>query len=263
MASLDLKRILAGWEYESNQITVRKIIGDDGSNKIQMRLDLGLLQMEVSGRPDGKRPSNFESWLHFWENERTRYMERNGTDLGFEIPPDACQALREEAVQYYHRYLAEFVLEDFEGVARDTARNLRVLDLCGEYARDEMDRGLLEQYRTYLIMMNTRAQAHIALRKGAFKTALARVKSGLRAIHDLFVDAEQEEAYEKAMEVMILQSLRDEISARLPSDPMEKLEVELQKALDEERYEDAVVLRDRMEVLRAQRGAPSPRRRTK
>ncbi len=263
MASLDLRRILAGWEYESNQITVRKIIGDDGVNKIQMRLDLGLLQMEVSGRPDGKRPRNFESWLHYWEHERTRYMERNGTDLGFEIAPDACQALREEAVQYYHRYLAEFVLEDFEGVARDTARNLRVLDLCTEYARDEADRAVLEQYRTYLVMMHTRAQAHIALRKGAFKTALARVKAGLRAIYELFVEAEQQDSFEKATEVLILQSLRDEIAARLPADPMEKLEVELQKAVEEERFEDAVVLRDRLEALRARRGAPSPRHRAK
>ena len=53
MASHDLRRILAGWDYEPHQITVRKIAGDDGAIKIQMRLPLGVLQMEVSGRPDG------------------------------------------------------------------------------------------------------------------------------------------------------------------------------------------------------------------
>lgn len=260
MASLDLRRILAGWEYEPNQITVRKIVGDDGTNKIQMRLDLGMLQMEVSGRPDGKRPNNCESLLHYFEQQRAKYQDKNGTDLGFELSPDACQALREETVQYYHRYLAEFVLEEFESVARDTARNIRVLDLCRQYAQSEGDRGLLEQYRPYLIMMHTRAQAHLALRRGAFKTALARVKAGLRSIHEIMVEADQEEAFEKTMEVVILQSLREEISARLPADPLEKLESELQKAIQEERYEDAVVLRDRVDQMRAQRSAPPTRR---
>src|SRR5262245_18875727 len=175
MASHDLRRILAGWDYEPNQITVRKITGDDGAIKIQMRLDLGLLQMEVAGRPDGQRPHGFESCLHYHEHQLEDHIEKNGTELGFELSPEECQALREEAVQYYHRYLAEFVLEDFQGVERDTSRNLRVLDLCSAYSQEESDREVLEQYRPYLIMMNTRAQVHLALRKGSFKTALARV----------------------------------------------------------------------------------------
>ncbi len=118
MASLDLRRILAGWEYEPNQITVRKVTGDDGSIKIQMRLDLGILQMEVSGRPDGQRPHGFESLLAYHENRLQKHVDKNGTELGIELTPDECQGLREEAVQYYHRYLAEFVLEDFAGVQR-------------------------------------------------------------------------------------------------------------------------------------------------
>jgi hypothetical protein len=110
-------------------------------------------------------------------------------------------------------------------------------------------------------MMNTRAQAHTALRKGAFKTALARVKAGLAMIRELFEDADQPEAFERATEVLILQALRDEIAARLPADPLEKLENELQKAIEEERYEEASVLRDRMASLRAQRAASPARKR--
>jgi hypothetical protein len=263
MASLDLRRLLVGWDYEPNQITVRKIVGDDGTGKIQMRLDLGILQMEVSGRPDGKRPFNFESCLHYYQNQRDKHIERNGTDLGFDLDAEACQALREEAVQYYHRYLAEFVLEDFEAVARDTARNLQVLDLCRSHAREETDRGILEHYRPYLLMMNSRAQAHLALRRGAFKTALARVKAGLRMIEEIMIAAGQEDDIEKSTEMAILAALRDEIAARLPVDPLEQLELELQKAIQEERYEDAMVLRDRMEVMRAQRSLPTPRKRRK
>ncbi len=262
MASLDLHRILAGWDHEPNQITIRKIAGDDGKVKIQMRLDLGVLQMEVTGRPDGRRPNDCESVLAYEEGQLKRHVERNGTVLGFELTPEQCTALRDEAVQYYHRYLAEFVLEDFEGVERDTARNIRVQDFCRDYAREESDRVMLEQHRPYLVMMNTRAKAHQALRRGAFKTALARVNAGLSSIHKNMVESEQEEAFEESTEVGILKSLAREIAARLPEDPIQKLEEQLQHAIDEERYEDAAVLRDRLEGMRTRRsGAPVRKRR--
>lgn len=262
MASQDLRRIVAGWDYESNQIAVRKITGDDGILKIQMRVDLGVLQMEIGGRPDGMRPHGFESLLAYHEHLLAKHQEKNGTELGFELLPDECNILREEAVQYYHRYLAEFVLEDFEGVERDSARNLRVLDLCRKHAREESDRFILEQHRPYLIMMHTRAQAHIALRKGAFKTAMARVNAGLKAINECTAEANQEEEFTESVEASILQSLAREIAARLPEDPRQKLEAELQRAVDEERYEDASVLRDRITALR-DHGCPSPSRKRK
>lgn len=260
MASLDLRRILAGWDYEASQITVRRITGDDGTPKIQMRLDLGLLQMEVSGRPDGTRPHGCESLLAHHEKRLAKHIEKNGTELGFELTPAECQALREESLQYYHRYLAEFVLEDFEGVERDTARNIRVADMCRDHGREESDRLALEQYRPYLIMMHTRAQVHLALRRGAFKTALARVTAGLTQIRELLLAVGEEEAFEELTEVQILSALRNEIAARMPADPLKRLENELSKAVAEERYEDAAVLRNRMEALR-NRPAPAPVRR--
>jgi len=267
MASHDLRRILAGWDYEAHQITVRKIAGDDGAVKIQMRLPLGVLQMEVTGRPDGSRPHGFESLLEHHEARLNEYQRRNGTDLGFEVSPDDSQALRDESVMYYHRYLAEFVLEEFDTVERDTARNIRVLDLCRRYAREEADRLVLEQYRPYLVMMNTRAQAHSALRSGSLKTALARVNAGLTTIQNIYAENADgdEEAVEESTEASILESLRDEIIARLPADPVEKLERDLEKALREERYEDAAHLRDQMSEVQARRreAAPNNKRRKK
>ena len=53
---------------EPGVINVRKIHGVDGLPKFQMRLDLGLLQMEMSGRPDGVRPHGYESLLDYFEN---------------------------------------------------------------------------------------------------------------------------------------------------------------------------------------------------
>ncbi len=37
--------------------------GDDGRDVIQMRVDLGILQMETNGRPDGNQPGGFATFL--------------------------------------------------------------------------------------------------------------------------------------------------------------------------------------------------------
>src|SRR5205814_4975864 len=112
-------------------------------------------------------------------NKLNDHTRRNGTELGFQIASSDCQSLREEAVMYYHRYLSLFVLEEFTGVVRDTDRNLRVLDLCGKYAADEQDRLVLEQYRPYIMMMNTRAKASLLFKDKKYAQALETVHEGL------------------------------------------------------------------------------------
>jgi hypothetical protein len=63
LPSRDITPVLKGWDYEPGTINVRKVVGNDGIPKLQMRLDLGLFQMEMTGRPDGVRPHGHESLL--------------------------------------------------------------------------------------------------------------------------------------------------------------------------------------------------------
>lgn len=253
----DIRRVLDGWPYEPDQIAVRKIVGDDGREKIQMRLDLGLLQMEVSGRPDGQRPHGFESLLHYHLDRLEKYRQRNGTDLGFELSPEQCQALRAEAVMYYHRYLSLFVLDEYEAVQRDTARNLQMLDFCRKYAADEADRFAFEQYRPYIIMMHTRAKAHQAMRVRAYRSARAHIDAGLRTIREFFQAYGQPEGFEQSSEVAILLALREQIGQEPPADRLSQLQEELAQAIREERYEDAARLRDQIARLRSHDREPS------
>src|SRR6476661_3395918 len=83
--SKDITSILKGWDYESGTINVRKVAGLDGVPKLQMRLDLGLLQMELTGRPDGQRPHGCESLLDYYEGLLREHEKRYGTDLGFHL----------------------------------------------------------------------------------------------------------------------------------------------------------------------------------
>jgi hypothetical protein len=249
LPSKDITAIVQGWEYESSTINVRKINGMDGLPKLQMRLDLGLLQMELSGRPDGHRPHGSESLLEYHEDALRDHKVRNGTELGFYLTSEQCQALREEAVMYYHRYLGLFVLEDFPGVVRDTARNLRVLDLCGKFASEEPDRLMLEQFRAYIIMMNSRAAASILYKEGDFPAALDIVKKGLSEIKRFFGRFGQEGLFNQSHEVQVLKSFARDIRRRVPVAPKAKLEAELQRAVAREDYEKAARLRDQLKEM--------------
>jgi hypothetical protein len=240
----DLAPILKGWDYESGTINVRKITGLDGLPKIQMRLDLGVLQMELTGRPDGQRPHGHESLLDYFEKQLRDHHQRNGTELGFQLNSEQCEALREEAEMYYRRYLSLFVLGEFSGVVRDTGRNIRVMDLCHQFGATEQDRLIMEQFRPYLVMMHTRAGASVQYKAGQFPEALATVTKGLAQIRDFFNRFGQEEAYAAASEVRLLKKFAREIRRRLPVDPMQRLQRRLDRAVRDERYEDAAKLRD-------------------
>jgi hypothetical protein len=253
----DITPVLRGWSYEPGVINVRKIHGSDGAAKVQMRLDLGLLQMEMNGRPDGSRPHGCESLLEYFEKQLEDHQTRNGTELGFHLNDNQCASLREEAVQYYYRYLSLFVLEEFPGVVRDTERNLRVLDLCGKFADDEQDRLVLEQYRPYIIMMQARAKASILQADNKNAEALEAIEQGLADIKAFFTRFGQEEAYPQCNEVRVLRQFARGIRKKLPVNPMTRLKRKLDAAVKKERYEEAAKLRDKIiQLQQSSSGSP-------
>jgi hypothetical protein len=248
--TLDISDILDDWPYEPGELSVRRIRGDDGQERIQVRLDLGLLQMETTGRPDGKRPHGHESLLEHYEHQLRRHKAAHGGEEGFDLDEQACERLRSEGVMYYHRYIAQYVLEDFEAVERDATRNLRLLDFCKAHAREESDRYALEQYRPYILMMCTRARARLALAESRPRTAMQVIRRGIADIREFlaeFGDEAPDDAASK--EIAILQALGKEIEAGMPPDPLDKLRKELGRAVREERYEDAAAIRDRIDRM--------------
>lgn len=244
--SLDIGDILEGWPHEPGQLTARRIMGNDGREKIQLRVELGLLQMEVTGRPDGQRPHGHESLLDYYGHLLQRHKQASGEEAGFELDEQACELLRAEAMMYYHRYLAGFILEDYEAVERDTMRNLRLMDFCVAHAKEESDRYVLEQYRPYVMMMYARARGRSALRNNRPKVALAAVRKGLADLRDFYRRFGQEDLIASSGEIAVLQAMAKEIELRIPVDPVKKLRQKLAQAIREERYEEAATLRDQL-----------------
>src|SRR5438046_10485509 len=126
--SLALNTMLQPWPHESRAIKVRKVRGLDGREKLHLRIDLGVLQMALTGPPDGLRPHGCESLLTYHQLRAARAEARGET---CELTAEQCAELQQEGIQYYHRYLSLFQINDFHGVVRDTQRNLALFDLVG------------------------------------------------------------------------------------------------------------------------------------
>jgi hypothetical protein len=247
--SADLSLILHGWDHNPNEVTVRRITGLDGRPKIQMRLDLGMLQMEMVGRPDGKRPHGYESLLEYYEDRLRRYSALNGDSDGFEMDGNACAEVKQESMQYYYRYLSLFHLGCYREVIRDTERNLRAFDFLREHAGRDEDRLTLEQFRPYVFMMNTRAKACLALEARGFDLALQHIEEGVNRIEDFFVSVERSDLIDNCREITFLREWGDRIRSDRPLTPAEKLRRELATAVEVEDYERAAELRDRIRAM--------------
>ncbi len=249
MENTDLTELLQRWPYEPGRVNARRVPGADDRPKLQVRIDLGVLQMELDGRPDGQQPEGFESLLVYQQDRRDRYAKQAGDPEGFVLSADECRALREEAVQYYHRYVALMSIGDFAGVVRDTTRNLAVCDLCRGYAATQGDRTVMEQFRPHVIMMRARADAEGALAAGRKSEALAAIDQGLGELRSVLDASDQGGTYEQANEVQVLRGMREALVPKLPVSQRTELQERLQAALDAENYELAAVLRDELRLL--------------
>jgi hypothetical protein len=241
--NLDLDNILGDWPHEPGQIKVRRIVGNDGREKIQLRLDLGVIQMNVAGRPDGQHPHGCESLLE-WHKERAEEAAAAGEK--YQLNAEECGELQQEGIQYYHRYISLFQLEDFHSVVRDTQRNLELFNFVAKHAeRAEFIQGM-EQFRPYVTMMNTRARASIELDRGDFGAAERQIERGKERILEAYKNQGSPEAGPTSPEIVFLDEWLNEVRSKRPLSRLERLHKEMDEAIAHEAYERAAELRDQI-----------------
>jgi UvrB/uvrC motif len=244
--SQDIHGILDGWEFEPEGLQVRIIVGDDGNEKIQMRIDLGLIQMEMDGRPDGQRPDGFPALLDSYE---AKAHDAIVSGAPFSLTADDCALLMREGLQFYHRYLSAFHLERYDLVERDTERNLKLFSFVARHAARQRDKLDFEQYRPYVQMMHTRARATQALKKGEHRAALKRIDEGIKAIRKFLTEYQQQEKEEDCSELRFLLRWRREVERERPLGALERLEQQLELSVELEDYEQAARIRDQIRLL--------------
>jgi len=238
---MDISNILTAWPFDPLSVTARIFETEDGSKKVQMRVDMGLIQMEYTGRPDGQTPLGFESFLHY-------YRSLVAADAELTLTPRQLFDLRQEGMQYYHRYLSLHQLKDYRGVIRDTRHNLDILNLIGNHA-GAVENFSSQQHRPYVIMMNTSAKIMLKLDDNDKADALNILNAGIRQIKHIYESVLDDPQPDLSPEIYQLKELQhritdDGVPTELP--PMEKLEIELQMALLSENYEKAATLRDQI-----------------
>ncbi|NOY77985.1 MAG: hypothetical protein GXO76_08975 [Calditrichaeota bacterium] len=245
----DFQNLLNDWPYDPSRVNVRKIKGRDGREKIQLRLDMGILQMETTGRPDGTRPFNKASLLEYFTEKARSFRAKYGFDEFFVLSHSDCLKLQREALQYYHRFVALLYLKEYDGVIRDTNHNLRIIDLVTRYAADERDIMSFTQFRPYLLMMQIRAKASLFMARYDFKKAEEIVEKGISEIEHFYIENDMSEQLESSVVLSFLKKWSQEIRESRPLSPLEKLQRELNEAVSREDFERAAELRDRIQEI--------------
>lgn len=247
---LDISRLLEHWDFQPGQVLVRRFRGKDGKDRVQLRVDLGILQMNAEGRPDGKRPFGYPSLFEFHQSRLYKHVAANGgSDAGFRLKPDECARIQLEAMQYHQRCFCLFQLEDFAGVIRDAERNLAVFEFVVKHAETEELSQALRQFEPQLVMVLTRARAAEVLQASDHEMAIRYVEEGMERIREYYQQCERPEGMEHSGELTALGEWLEELQAKRPLSPRERLEQALTDAVKSEDYEKAAKVRDELRKL--------------
>ena len=254
----DLTPLIQDWDFNPDS-NVRRIKGADGVQKVQVRVDQGafqgILQLSLDGRPDGKKPYGCAFVLDHYRGLLDQYLHDNRDDPeGFSLDSAACQELFEEGARVYGRYAFLLQIKDYERVVRDTERNMELFRFVNSYGEAEEDRLNLEKWWPYILRINATAHCMIAQNNADFDCALEIVADARVKIDELpEVDAEEFFA-ERKRSREALDELEESLRSNRPPSRAEKLERELQEAVDSEEFERAASIRDELKELLDSKG---------
>ena len=237
MSDFDISHILQRWPYDPER-NVRRIASLSGTEKLQVRLPLGVEQYELDGRPDGLCPDGCESYLELFQH---RCAEAGG---GFSLSHLDCRLLYEEGVLYYFRYYLCFQIADFDRVIRDTQRNLAMFDFADRYAKRDEGKARLNQHRPYVMRMRASAKALQLAATGEYERGADVLREAIDGIEMLEPVQTETWRVERDRSVSILQGMLKETQEKAPPSKTERIRCLLDAAVSAENYERAARLRD-------------------
>ena len=90
----DIDSLLKQWSFQPGEVNARLIRARSGREVLQMRIDMGVLQMETDLRPDGQRPNGAETYYDYLVGEVIREGD------AFRLSKEQCAEADREFVQY-------------------------------------------------------------------------------------------------------------------------------------------------------------------
>ena len=234
---MHLDDLLSKWEFNPSILNVRLIKGKDGRDVIQMRVDMGILQLETTGRPDGEQIEECETYLEYLQNKCLKDPEHRLTDK-------ESNEVDREFMQFYHRRICWLRLQYYNRAVMDADHTLLLMDLCEKASNDEEWNGSHEQYRPFVLFHRTQAAALGALEENSAEDAVQAINMGLKTMEKFFIKHEAEEHFESDELVVRLTDLRE--SLRDEYEVGQTLKERLYAAVEQEQYELAARLRDEL-----------------
>lgn len=247
--SKDIDDILNQWPFDPQSVNVR-VLELATREVLQMRVDMGVLQMETDGRPDGV---DFNGNKTYFEFLKQKSMEKHDE---FELDEDSCLEIDREFVQFYHRRVCWLQLKQFSNAVRDADHTLGLMDFCKAYSPDEEWTVSHEQYRPFVLYHRTQAAALSNLDEDevvelvdpvCVERAIDEVNIGLSRLHKLFVEYDAVEQFEEDDLIVRLREFREGIREKY-SIGLTRQE-QLVKAIEDEDYEAAARLRDEISKM--------------
>lgn len=234
--------VLRQWPYESGHLSARMVTGEDGRDVIQIRIDMGVMQLEVDGRPDGYRPGGAESYYDYLVSLAIQH----GDD--FVLTDEQCAEIDREFIQFYHRRIAWLGLREYQRAAEDAQHTLGLMDLCHRYSPDEQWTLSHEQYRPFVLFHLTQARAMWKVEEGGAEAAIHELNEGLSRFRAMYAEYDAEEQFEEDELAGRLIDLRE--TMREEHQVGRTLQERLADAVAAEQYELAARIRD--EITRRQ-----------
>ena len=236
-SKMHLDDLLSKWAFDPSTLNVRLIKGNDGRDVIQMRVDMGILQMETTGRPDGQPIEDCETYLEHLQQEHLVDGERHLTE------PE-CAEVDREFMQFYHRRICWLRLQYYNRAVMDADHTLRLMDVSDAMSPDEEWAGSHEQYRPFVLFHRSQAEALGALEESA-EDAVQALNRGLETMRSFFTKHDAEEHFDDDELVVRLVDMRE--SLRTEYEVGKTLREQLTEAVESEQYELAARLRDELD----------------
>jgi hypothetical protein len=232
----DIDYLLGKWPYQPGVISARLLRAKDGREVLQMRIDMGIIQMETSGRPDGETPEGVASYLDYLLEENERQEGQ------LVLSEDQANEVDREFFQFYHRRICWLALREFQRAIQDADHTLALMDFVQEHSPNEDWMFSHEQYRPFVLFHRTQAAALAQLENGGPEKAIEEINGGIEKMRAVFDDVDGEEPFEDDEMVQQLHELQEWLREHYDID--RTLAEQLADAVAAEQYELAAKLRD-------------------
>ena len=178
-----MKRSKVGPTSRSLVRCSREIRARDGRMVLQIRVELGVLQLEVVGRPDGTRPHGFATYLEYLRYRAAgRGQVPGGKAPSWTMAPEHCLEADREFVQFYHRRIAWLALHKFDKALLDADHTLALMDFVRWHGLDDDYIASHERFRGLVLFQRTQAAAALALERRRPEEAIDTIREGIEQL---------------------------------------------------------------------------------